>query len=204
MLYNTRKSILRRVFKHFHERILHFKTLSSIYHDDVGISTINRCIPLCVQFALLPISFYTIRSDFESVQTCYLSIDAIYYFPNNRSSVRIKTFPRNVPNEPKPWTVFQVRNGKFPELIRVATKSIDKMKYFKQSFFFFFLFVLYDLVTGSLTEEITLNVNLKEPIAVTDEKFLSLTIDPVTLLAGNALRYVRWIYNALISAFYGS
>lgn len=102
MLYNTRKSFLRRVFKHFHERILHFKTLSSIYHDDVGISTINRCIPLCVQFALLPISFYTIRSDFEIVQTCYLSIDAIYYFPNNRSSVRIKTFPRNVPNEPKP------------------------------------------------------------------------------------------------------
>ncbi|XP_024224259.1 uncharacterized protein LOC100740391 isoform X2 [Bombus impatiens] len=60
------------------------------------------------------------------------------------------------------------------------------MKYFKQSLFLF-LFVLYDLVIGSLTEKITLNVNLKEPIAVTDEKFLSLTIDPVTLLAGNAL-----------------
>lgn len=110
MLYNTRKSFLRRVFEHFHERILHFKTLSSIYHDDVGISTINRYIPLCVQFALLPISFYTIRSDFESVQTCYLSIDAIYYFPNNRSSVRIKTFPRNVPNEPKQFFKYEMES----------------------------------------------------------------------------------------------
>lgn len=35
-----------------------------------------------------------------------------------------------------------------------------------------------------------MTIDLNEPVAVTDPKFLSLTIDPVTLLAGNALRYV--------------
>ncbi|KAK1125059.1 hypothetical protein K0M31_006397 [Melipona bicolor] len=60
------------------------------------------------------------------------------------------------------------------------------MKYRRQSFVF--LFVLFGLATPRCSsEEITLSIDLEEPIAVTDEKFLSLTIDPVTLLAGNAL-----------------
>ncbi|KOX72353.1 Heparanase [Melipona quadrifasciata] len=60
------------------------------------------------------------------------------------------------------------------------------MKYRRRSFVI--LFVLFGLATPRCSsEEITLSINLEEPIAVTDEKFLSLTIDPVTLLAGNAL-----------------
>ncbi|XP_012143990.2 uncharacterized protein LOC100877442 [Megachile rotundata] len=42
------------------------------------------------------------------------------------------------------------------------------------------------LVARSLAEDFTLNIDFDKPIAVTDEKFLSLTIDPETLLTGNA------------------
>ena len=113
-------------------------------------------------------------------------------FPNNRSSVRIKTSRRNGgANEPKtPLIVSSTARWKVPRVDPKATESIDKMKYRRQSFIF--LFVLSGLaILRCSSEEITLSINLKEPVAVIDEKFLSLTIDPITLLAGNALRYVR-------------
>lgn len=57
----------------------------------------------------------------------------------------------------------------------------------KQTFLFsLILFV----IRNCSSEKLTLTIDLNEPVAVTDPKFLSLTIDPVTLLAGNALRYV--------------
>ncbi|XP_017791779.1 PREDICTED: uncharacterized protein LOC108573812 [Habropoda laboriosa] len=52
---------------------------------------------------------------------------------------------------------------------------------------YFFAFVLHVLAVRSSTQELSLNVNVKRPVAVTDEKFLSFTVDPVTLLAGSAL-----------------
>ncbi|CAK9807616.1 HPSE [Anthophora quadrimaculata] len=52
---------------------------------------------------------------------------------------------------------------------------------------YIFVFVLHGLAVRCSTEELSLNVNIKRPIAVTDEKFLSFTVDPVTLLSGSAL-----------------
>lgn len=60
------------------------------------------------------------------------------------------------------------------------------------------LLVLHVLAIRCLAKDLTLSVNLRKPIAVTDEKFLSLTIDPVVLLSGSALRYVSRIYNACV------
>lgn len=60
------------------------------------------------------------------------------------------------------------------------------------------LLLLYLLANRSFAEELTLNVNFRQPIAVTDEKFLSLTLDPAALFHGSALRYVYWIYNVPI------
>ncbi|KAF3421719.1 hypothetical protein E2986_12368 [Frieseomelitta varia] len=102
--------------------------------------------------------------------------------------IRIKTSRRNGgANQPKTLpTVSSTARWKVPRVDPKATESIDKMKYRRQSFIV--LFVLSGLATPRCSsEEITLRINLEEPVAVTDEKFLSLTIDPVTLLAGNAL-----------------
>lgn len=57
------------------------------------------------------------------------------------------------------------------------------------------LFLLQFLAIRSSAEELTLNVNFKQPVSVTNEKFLSLTVDPSALVHGNALRYVHRICN---------
>lgn len=61
----------------------------------------------------------------------------------------------------------------------------------KQTFLFSLLLLV---IRNCSAEKITLRIDLNEPIAVTDPKFLSLTIDPVTLLAGNAVRYVQRVF----------
>lgn len=38
-------------------------------------------------------------------------------------------------------------------------------------------------------EELTLNINLKKPIAVVSEKFLSITLDPLALFNTDFFRY---------------
>ncbi|CAL7938163.1 unnamed protein product [Xylocopa violacea] len=53
--------------------------------------------------------------------------------------------------------------------------------------FLLLLVLAYGPAIRCLAEEVTLNVDLRKPVALTDERFLSLTVDPVTLLAGNAL-----------------
>nr|XP_034179510.1 uncharacterized protein LOC117603976 [Osmia lignaria] len=50
-----------------------------------------------------------------------------------------------------------------------------------------FLLLLYIFMVRSLAQDLTLNVNFDKPISVTNEKFLSLTVDPATLLTGSAL-----------------
>ncbi|XP_003250264.2 uncharacterized protein LOC100576569 [Apis mellifera] len=55
----------------------------------------------------------------------------------------------------------------------------------KQTFLFSLLLLV--IRNYSSAEKITLGIDLNEPVAVTDPKFLSFTIDPVTLLAGNAV-----------------
>ncbi|XP_076241023.1 uncharacterized protein LOC143183384 [Calliopsis andreniformis] len=59
------------------------------------------------------------------------------------------------------------------------------MKRYKHSFYS--LSVLYFIVTRSYAEELTLNINFRQPISVTDEKFLSLTLDPAALFHGDVL-----------------
>lgn len=58
----------------------------------------------------------------------------------------------------------------------------------------FLISLLLLVIRNCSSEKITLRIDLNEPIAVTDPKFLSLTIDPVTLLAGNAVRYVQRVF----------
>lgn len=79
-------------------------------------------------------------------------------------------------------------NGKL-----ISDIDIDRDE-MKQTFLFSFLLLV--IRNYSSAEKITLGIDLNEPVAVTDPKFLSFTIDPVTLLAGNAVRYVQpFIYN---------
>ncbi|XP_076759081.1 uncharacterized protein LOC143428242 [Xylocopa sonorina] len=53
--------------------------------------------------------------------------------------------------------------------------------------FLLLLVLVYGPAIRCLAEDVTLNVDPRNPVPVTDERFLSLTVDPVTLLAGNAL-----------------
>lgn len=44
------------------------------------------------------------------------------------------------------------------------------------------------IVALATAEEMTLNVNVKKPLAVVSEKFLSVTLDPVVLFNSDMLR----------------
>ena len=40
-------------------------------------------------------------------------------------------------------------------------------------------------ISASLAEDVILNVNIKRPVSVTSDKFLSFTIDPSVILTGD-------------------
>jgi hypothetical protein len=50
------------------------------------------------------------------------------------------------------------------------------------------LTILYLCIGLAVSDDIVLNINLKKPIAVVSEKFLSITLDPVVLFNSNLLR----------------
>lgn len=52
---------------------------------------------------------------------------------------------------------------------------------------------IFSLISYSLGEKVILNLNLKEPVYVTSEKFLSFTLDPKVILSGDLkTHFLRW------------
>lgn len=60
---------------------------------------------------------------------------------------------------------------------------------------FFSMAALIIFAGDSRAEDVLLTVNIKKPLAVTSDKFLSYTLDPTVVLTGDALTWVLYIFN---------
>lgn len=53
---------------------------------------------------------------------------------------------------------------------------------------------IFSLVCHSLAKEVILNLNIKQPIFVTSEKFLSFTLDPSWIFSDDLKNiFLRWV-----------